>query len=152
MALNAQTRCPSCGGTMRPAVLACDACAVEVKGPFTGGNEFAALDAEQLHLLRVFVHCEGSIRDMEAALGVSYPTVKARLAALRQTLEKQTQAPTPASTTPRDIESDVAAVLSEMKTGHITPADAARMIRDLRRHIALSLLAHGAIPRQKELS
>lgn len=49
-------------------------------------NEFARLDDDALHLLRIFVACEGRIRDMERALGVSYPTVKSRLAGLRETL------------------------------------------------------------------
>ncbi len=49
-------------------------------------NEFADLDDDSLHLLRIFVACEGRIRDMESSLGVSYPTVKSRLADLRKTL------------------------------------------------------------------
>ena len=50
------------------------------------GNEFVGLDEDNLHVLRIFVACEGRIRDMERALGVSYPTVKSRLAALRNAL------------------------------------------------------------------
>ena len=64
---------------MRSAVLACDACDLRVEARFFG-NEFAALSDEDLHFLRIFIHTEGRIRDMESALGVSYPTVKARLA------------------------------------------------------------------------
>ena len=49
-------------------------------------NEFLDLDDDSLHLVRVFIACEGRIRDMERALGVSYPTVKSRLKALRERL------------------------------------------------------------------
>jgi len=63
-------------------VLHCADCGLDVTTRYAG-NEFAELDAEDLHLLRIFVVCEGRIRDMESALGVSYPTVKSRLAALR---------------------------------------------------------------------
>lgn len=70
---------------MTPAALACTSCGLRVEGTFRG-NEFALLDADDLQLLRIFVYCEGSIRGMEAALGVSYPTVKARIAALRKRL------------------------------------------------------------------
>ena len=77
--------CPGCARTMTPAALACTSCGLRVEGTFRG-NEFALLDADDLQLLRIFVYCEGSIRGMEAALGVSYPTVKARIAALRKRL------------------------------------------------------------------
>ena len=70
---------------MVPRVLECAACALRVEGTFRG-NEFAQLEDDYLQLLRVFVLCEGRIRDMEKALGISYPTVKARLAALRARL------------------------------------------------------------------
>lgn len=76
--------CPSCGGGLVPRVLECPGCGIRVETH--DSNEFAHLDDETLHLLRIFVRCEGRIRDMEAALGVSYPTVKARLAKLREQL------------------------------------------------------------------
>jgi len=49
-------------------------------------NEFGSLTPDELHFLRVFIYCEGRIRDMEAALGVSYPTVKGHLATIKQKL------------------------------------------------------------------
>lgn len=49
-------------------------------------NEFGALTPDELHFLRVFIYCEGRIRDMEAALGVSYPTVKGHLASIKEKL------------------------------------------------------------------
>jgi hypothetical protein len=56
-----------------------------VKGSFAG-NEFGGLDGRLLHFLRIFVHCEGRIKDMEKALGVSYPTVKGMMAELKAAL------------------------------------------------------------------
>lgn len=79
------TRCPSCGHAMSPCVLECSACDLRLEGQFRQ-NEFALLEDEYLHLLRIFVTCEGRIREMEAALGVSYPTVKARVAELKARL------------------------------------------------------------------
>ena len=76
------TECPACHGRLYPKVLHCADCGLDVTTRYAG-NEFADLDVEDLHLLRIFVVCEGRIRDMESALGVSYPTVKSRLAALR---------------------------------------------------------------------
>ena len=45
------------------------------------------LSPEHLQFIQLFIHCEGSIREMEKALGVSYPTVKARLAEVKAALE-----------------------------------------------------------------
>jgi hypothetical protein len=79
------TPCPACQGRLYPKLLRCADCGLEVSTRYSG-NEFADLEPEDLHLLRIFVVCEGRIRDMESALGVSYPTVKSRLAALRARL------------------------------------------------------------------
>jgi hypothetical protein len=80
--IDANIRCPSCNGQLYPRVLVCDACGLKVEGEFVL-NEFGALTPDELHFLRVFIYCEGRIRDMEAALGVSYPTVKAHLTSIR---------------------------------------------------------------------
>ena len=77
--------CPACDGRLVPKELACKDCGLVVQTRFAG-NEFVGLDDDNLHVLRIFVACEGRIRDMERALGVSYPTVKSRLARLRDVL------------------------------------------------------------------
>ena len=74
--------CPSCQTALQPKLLVCPACDIKVEGPFQL-NEFATLPADDLHFLRIFVRSEGRIRDMEAALGLSYPTIRARLTALK---------------------------------------------------------------------
>lgn len=139
---------------MKPVVLGCAPCGVRVEGVFEGGgNEFSRLTRDELHLLRIFVHTEGSIREMESALGISYPTVKARVGALREKLgmpkggaEVGAEAGMPAAGAVAgggsvggegkgaDVgaESQVAAVLGDMKAGRVSAADAARLIRELR--------------------
>ncbi|HEY9593557.1 MAG TPA: DUF2089 family protein [Spirochaetia bacterium] len=83
--IDANVRCPSCNGPLYPRVLVCDACGLKIEGDFVL-NEFGTLTPDELHFLRVFIYCEGRIRDMEAALGVSYPTVKGHLAAIKARL------------------------------------------------------------------
>lgn len=78
---------------MDPAGLHCFQCRVRIEGPIET-NEFAALSADDLHLLRIFVWAEGRIRDMEAPLGLSYPTIRTRLAKLKEGLRL---APSPAA-------------------------------------------------------
>ncbi len=77
--------CPSCSGPLHPRVLECRGCDIKIEGQFEG-SEFDNLSSDEFHFLRIFISCEGRIRDMESALGVSYPTVKARLNSLKERL------------------------------------------------------------------
>jgi hypothetical protein len=109
MATMGQVRCPGCQGALVPTALHCAACDLTVTGRFSQ-NEFAGLGEEDLHFLRIFVLTEGRIRDMESALGVSYPTIKARMAQLKGALARQTPAATAAPEV-RESRPDPAAVL-----------------------------------------
>lgn len=77
--------CPVCHGLLSPTVLSCGHCDIRVEGPFQL-NEFATLPPEDLHFLRIFIRCEGRVRDMEPALGLSYPTIRNRLTQLKNKL------------------------------------------------------------------
>lgn len=77
--------CPSCQEILTPKVLECQSCDIKVEGPFRL-NEFAMLPPEDLHFLRIFIRCEGRVRDMEPALGLSYPTIRTRLTELKNKL------------------------------------------------------------------
>lgn len=90
--LSTRINCPACHHAMVTRVMACPECNLRIESNFSE-NEFARLDDEWLHFLRIFVHCEGRIRDMEAALGISYPTVKARITDLKQRLATKALSP-----------------------------------------------------------
>ncbi|MCZ6656041.1 MAG: DUF2089 family protein [Gammaproteobacteria bacterium] len=109
--------CPACAQPMHPKVLGC-ACGVRVEAPISI-NEFASLSPEQLHLLRIFVKCEGRIRDMEAALGISYPTVKARIRELKDALEIADHGPAEEAPTV-----DLEDVLSGLESGELSADEA----------------------------
>ena len=131
---NNATPCPACAGRLYPKLLACADCGLEVTTRYAA-NEFADLEAESLHLLRIFVLCEGRIRDMEAALGVSYPTVKARLAALREKLGLTGEATVPphAATEEREpAPTTVKGVLDALESGKVDYDTAMKRIRELR--------------------
>ena len=87
MSIHTHIRCPACHGPLAPTQLRCDTCDLTLTGRFLT-NEFASLSLDDLHFLRIFIHCEGRIRDMEAALGVSYPTVKGLLASIKEKLSR----------------------------------------------------------------
>jgi hypothetical protein len=122
----ANLSCPSCQHALRPAVLECPACRLRVEGSFQL-NEFASLSPDELHLLRIFVLAEGRVRDMEAPLGLSYPTIRTRLAALRETIAKATPG---AATEPPDETVD--AVLDQLQRQELTFDEAMKRIKRLR--------------------
>ncbi|ALJ90322.1 DUF2089 domain-containing protein [Thermus aquaticus] len=78
-------RCPACEGPLSVKALYCEACGTEVVGRFLP-NEFALLPREHLDFLRLFVKTRGNLKEVERILGVSYPTVRARLDALLKAL------------------------------------------------------------------
>ena len=59
--------------------LNCPACDVQVRGHFGSLDRYQQLTPEQAAFLETFLRCRGVLRDVEAALGISYPTVRARL-------------------------------------------------------------------------
>jgi hypothetical protein len=77
--------CPLCGGEMFVAEYSCTDCGVTLKGHFKR-CDLCNLPKELLHFVRVFLKSEGNIKEVERVLGLSYPTVKARLAKVNQTL------------------------------------------------------------------
>ncbi len=133
--IDANVRCPSCNGQLYPRVLVCDACGLKVEGEFVL-NEFGSLTPDELHFLRVFIYCEGRIRDMEAALGVSYPTVKARLSSIKEKLNLSKErfgrtaaaegAPEGAEQTEQLSPEEV---LDRLETGRISYRDAVRLLK-----------------------
>ena len=42
-------------------------------------SKFDYLTSQQLYFIETFVKCRGSIKDVEKELGISYPTVRAKL-------------------------------------------------------------------------
>jgi hypothetical protein len=85
MAQKALGACPICGAPMQIAEYSCTGCGVSISGRFEQG-ELSSLPADLLHFVRVFLRCEGNIRQVERELGISYPTVKSRLARVNQIL------------------------------------------------------------------
>src|SRR5579883_811533 len=74
--------CPVCQGEMEIRELECKSCDLQVRGHFGRGSRFDELSPEQYNFLEVFLRSRGILRDVESALGISYPTVRARLDSL----------------------------------------------------------------------
>ncbi len=81
--------CPACAGNLEIREYYCAHCDVTVRGHFTsvGTAQFSNLDSEQLAFLKLFVTSRGNMSDIERTLGVSYPTVRAKLDDLIASIE-----------------------------------------------------------------
>ncbi len=81
--LKPSLRCPYCQAQAQITEIHCESCACRVQAVIKP-NEFSFLDEEDLHFLRMFLQFEGRIKEMEAPLGLSYPTVRSRLVQLKE--------------------------------------------------------------------
>ena len=77
--------CPVCSGELAISRLHCRTCGTTLEGEF-GVGRFGKLSREQMALLESFLRSRGNLKEMERALGISYPTVRARVEALVQAL------------------------------------------------------------------
>ncbi len=77
--------CPVCAGELAVTRLRCGSCGTTIEGEF-GVGRFASLNREQTQVLESFLRSRGNLRDMERELGISYPTVRARVEALVRAL------------------------------------------------------------------
>ena len=76
---------PVSGEDLHISELACDESGVTIRGKFEIPR-YSKLDAEQERFLETFLRCRGMLNSMERELGISYPTVKARLETLLEAL------------------------------------------------------------------
>ncbi len=120
--------CPSCRKALKLKLLSCDDCGVRVEGDFRL-NEFATLPPEDLHFLRVFIQSEGRIRDMETALGLSYPTIRTRLSALKEKLSPEKQDVIPKD----DREEQIRKILNDLSEGKVVFENALEQIKQIKK-------------------
>ena len=78
MAYRLISRCPVCSGRLRAVRLKCSKCGTVIENEFEL-SRFESLGEDQVKFLETFVMCRGNIKDVEKELGISYPTVRAKL-------------------------------------------------------------------------
>ncbi len=121
------TQCPVCDGRLMNTELTCVRCATRLQGAFPA-PPLARLPVEHQDFIETFVLCRGVIRDVEKALGISYPTVRARLDAAVAALHESVAA---APRTAADPQQRRRAVLDQVAAGLLDPAEAAEALRRL---------------------
>ena len=116
--------CPVCGDEMRVVRLRCNSCETSLEGNFQLG-QFLKLGPEQMHFVDVFLKCRGKIKDVEEELGISYPTVVARLNEVITALGYEAR---PAEEEATEMRKQI---LDELSEGRISASEAARRLREL---------------------
>lgn len=108
--------CPVCGGSYVVTQLQCDGCKSRLEGQF-GTGKLSSLSGEQTAFVEVFLSCRGNIKEVEKALGISYPTVRSRLDDVLETMGFAARR-----------KDDKADVLEALSRGEISIEDAAGAI------------------------
>lgn len=139
MAHDVISTCPVCSGELAVTRLRCGSCGTTLEGEFSVGR-FARLSRDQTALLESFLRSRGNLRDIERELGISYPTVRARVEALVRALGFGPRADDDAATVDEPALSDEPvpqtreSILERLARREITAADAAAAIRALGRN------------------
>jgi len=128
--------CPVCAGELEISRLHCSTCGTTIEGEF-GVGRFGRLSHEQMALLESFLRSRGNLKEMERMLGISYPTVRARVEALVQALGLgDGEVPADIDETSEQAAADDAqasagrrAVLEKLAKGEIDAAAAAAALR-----------------------
>ena len=126
--------CPTCDSAkLSITEVTCDACGTQVRSRYSR-CPFCSLTEDQQTFLLLFVRSRGNLKDLEKTLGVSYPTVRAKLDEIVERLAPPVLTPIPA---PASVQATLPdprqAVLARVQSGELSPAEAlAWLSRDSR--------------------
>ena len=78
---NLLSTCPACGGELNATVLHCADCGMELHNDFSLSS-FDRLDKEQMDFLKIFLICQGNLKQLQEKMNISYPFAKKKLSLL----------------------------------------------------------------------
>ena len=70
--------CPYCNNSMRPTVMGCDHCDIEIRGRFRA-SQFARLSSEDLEFLERYLLAGFSMKALTEDIGLGYVAIRNRL-------------------------------------------------------------------------
>ena len=112
--------CSICGHLIGIQKVSCPSCRVAFEGDFRLPR-LARLDAAEQQLAEQFLLSGGNLKELAVALGTSYPTLRKRLDALSETLQRLR----------REDDAEADRMLDEVEAGHARAEEAARLIREM---------------------
>lgn len=113
--------CPVCHKPLHVTRLHCPACGTSIEGDFQA-ERLLSLTPEQRNFVYSFLRNRGNIREMEKELGISYPTVRARLDQVIAALGLEPAQPQPREKLTRKE------VLEMLSRGEVTQEQAMEML------------------------
>lgn len=114
------SKCPVCSSKLFISKLKCSKCSTVIENDFEM-SKFEYLSSEQLKFVEVFLKNRGNIKDVEKELGISYPTVRAKLDEVITSLGyKITKEPAV----------DKKKIVDMLEKGDITPDQAIKMLNE----------------------
>ena len=137
MAHDVIATCPVCAHELAVTRLRCGECGTTIEGEF-GVGRFGRLTRDQMQVLESFLRSRGNLRDMERELGISYPTVRARVEALVRALgfgprDEAETAAAAAIATADEVAAGRREILERLSRKELTAEEAAEAIRALGR-------------------
>jgi hypothetical protein len=130
---NHLNNCPKCQSTLKITRYDCPVCSTRIEGEFQG-CAFCHLSDEDRLFAHIFIQTEGNMKDVERLMGISYPTVKAKLKNLNNKLGDQPSMLTLKISRSRDIPvglstDEKSEIIDRLARGEIDATAAARMLR-----------------------
>lgn len=117
-------QCPICSDQLAVTRLHCRNCDTTLDGHFALGRLYH-LSSPQLQFVETFIRCEGKINRVEEELGLSYPSVRARLTDVIEALGFEVGEPEPGGVSEKTRHE----ILEQVSAGNISAEEAVRLLR-----------------------
>jgi len=119
MAYKLLRECPVCGSALNATKLSCKTCGTVIESDFELSH-FETLNKEQLSFAEVFIKNRGIIKEVEKELGVSYPTVRAKLDEVIKSLGYEVK---------DETQAEITRILDNLEKGEINIDDAIKKLK-----------------------
>ncbi len=125
------TQCPVCEGNLKAVKLKCDSCGTVIENSFDF-PPLMKLTKEHMEFAEVFLRCRGNIKDVERELGISYPTVRAKLDQVIEALSdgRPQKATAALSEKASSLQEEI---LQRLEEGLITAEDAVEALENIKK-------------------
>lgn len=123
------SQCPVCSYDLVVTRLECPHCGTDVVGTFSL-SRLASLREPYASLIELFLRKRGNMKEMERELGISYPTVRARLEEALEAAGLEREEDRAAARA--ELDAQRMAVLEELDRGEISAEEAQAKLLSLR--------------------
>ncbi|WLR42359.1 DUF2089 domain-containing protein [Bacillus carboniphilus] len=123
------TTCPVCEEKLKVSKLTCGSCNTTIENSFDL-PAILSLKKEQLKFIETFILCRGSIKEVEKALGISYPTVRNKLEEVIGELREEEVDPEVVSKV-KNVQNneEKRSVIEQLSSGEISPEEAIKLLK-----------------------